>query len=217
MTYRCCVRARDNHSADSGCRRTLGSRAPCCEVQRLTAANPDRQRAPQQYRRSPLYFTAVACESVPTGIRACTQRLFLAAWRRWARELEERHTRGKDRARRCRRQRGRRMSEAIVVTAEFRLAWTWRASARSRRHSTSTRRGRKSRASRFRPRAPRWWPKPARIRVEPQVSRRDRPSHMPCKPAPLPDQALVTENRGVPGSSPGLAIKKRPAKSRFSS
>jgi hypothetical protein len=27
---------------------------------------------------------------------------------------------------------------------------------------------------------------------------------------------LTTENRGVPGSSPGLAIKERPAKSRFS-
>ncbi len=60
----------------------------------------------------------------------------------------------------------------------------------------------------FRPRGTRSWPKPARSRTKLRASERLRATQTPCKPASSTGLYQVPENRGVPGSSPGLAIGK---------
>jgi hypothetical protein len=64
----------------------------------------------------------------------------------------------------------------------------------------------------FRPRTPRSWPKPTGNDGNPRVSRPTAPVRTACKPGRSARPFPVTENRGVPGSSPGLAIGRSACK-----
>jgi hypothetical protein len=59
-----------------------------------------------------------------------------------------------------------------------------------------------------RPRTPRSWPKPTGNGGNPWVSRPTALMRSACKPRHSAGPFPVSENRGVPGSSPGLAIRR---------
>ena len=126
------------------------------------------------------------------------------------------------------RSRGRRLHPAQAMTTSWlRTSRRWRAgcSARSSPRATScasiettgqpavtSAQVPRAGSPRFRPRAPRSWPKPTGNGGNPRVSRPIACVRSACKPRHSARPLPVPENRGVPGSSPGLATSQRPCK-----